>query len=68
MRRASLGLTMFALTAAVGCALLPRAGVPRPTETAARNADLSSAGIDFMPVGTAKQVARAKRVRANHRA
>lgn len=67
MRRISTGLTMFALTAGMGCALLPRDSIPASVEVASHKPDFSSVAVDLMPVGTAKQMARAKRIRANRK-
>ena len=64
MRRVTTVLTLFALTATVVGAVLPRAGAPASIAVVAHKPDFSATGIDPMPVGTAKQVARAKRMKA----
>lgn len=68
MRRVSTVLTIFALTGTVVGIVLPRAEVPAPIAAVSHKPDFSAAGIDPMPVGSAKQVARAKRIRASRKA
>ncbi|MBE7181659.1 MAG: hypothetical protein INR71_10720 [Terriglobus roseus] len=48
--------------------MLPREATPASVEVVSHKPDFSSAGVDPMPVGTAKQVARAKRVRGDRKA
>ena len=63
MRLRSEWLTLFTMTAlvAVGVAL-PRADAP--IAAAAKRSDMAAAGIDYMPIGTARAVGRAKAMRA----
>ena len=68
MHRISTGFSMVALVAALGCLSLPRGGEPAAVQVAANKPDFSAAGIDPMPVGTAKQVTRMKRARAERKA
>ncbi len=62
--RASAGVTFFTMSAVVGCAVVPLARNPAGAETALRRPDPTSAGIDLMPVGTARQMARVKQARS----
>ncbi|RYB02245.1 hypothetical protein [Lichenibacterium ramalinae] len=74
MRFRSEWLTLFTLTAvAVGAVSLPRGLAPAAVAFApgagtagavARRADLMAAGVDLMPIGTARAVGRAKSLRA----
>ena len=58
----------MALMAALGCLALVRGIEPASTQLEAYKRDFSAAGIDPMPVGTAKQMARLKRARAVRKA
>ena len=64
MHRISTGFSMVALIAALGCLSLPRGGDVAPAQVVAYKPDFSASGIDPIPVGTAKQMARIKRARA----
>lgn len=68
MHRISTGVSMIALMATLGCLSLPHEGRTAAMQVAANKPDFSASGIDSMPVGTSKQVARMKRVRAERRA
>lgn len=68
MHRISTGLSMVALMAALGCLSLPRGGEAQAEQVAARKPDFSSVAIDPMPVGTAKQMTRNRRARAERKA
>ena len=68
MRRVSTGLSMIALMALMACFYLPRSGEPAQTHVAVHKPDFSASGIDPMPVGTAKQMARIKRNRTERKA
>jgi hypothetical protein len=70
MRFRSEWLTLFTLTAiAVGAVSLPRGMALPPGGEAvaiapAKRAELTAAGVDFMPIGTARAVGRARALRA----
>lgn len=66
--RISAGLTFVTLAAAAGSAVVPRVGPPAAVQVALHRPDFSAAGVDPMPVGTARQVARMKRVRISPKA
>ena len=69
MHRISTGFSMIALAAAMGClSLPPQSGESHPADVATHRPDFSSAGIDPMPVGTAKQISRMKRARGERKA
>ena len=59
---------MIALMALMACFYLPRSVEPAQTRVAAHKPDFSASGIDPMPVGTAKQMARIKRNRTERKA
>jgi hypothetical protein len=68
MRRFSTGLSMVALAATMSCLLLPHSSDSVSTHVATYKPRFSASGIDPMPVGTAKQMARIKRNRAERKA
>lgn len=68
MHRTSTAISMIALMATLGCLSLPRSGELAQTRVAAHRPDFSASGIDPMPVGTAKQMARIKRNRIERKA
>ena len=69
MHRISTALSMMAVSAVMaGLVLLPR-GIDAAAATAAlHKPDFSASRIDPMPVGTARQMVRAKRIRASRKA
>ena len=68
MHRFSTGLSVVALMAALSCLSLPRGGDAAPAWAGAYKPDFSASGIDPMPAGTAKQMARIKRNRTERKA
>ena len=67
MHRISTGLSVVALLAGLGCLSLPRGGEPASMQVAYKP-DFATSSIDPMPVGTAKQLTRMKRARAERKA
>ncbi len=67
MRRFSTALSMIALSALTGVFFLPQSGDASPVQVAAHKLDFSNSGIDFSPVGTAKQMVRLKRTRTERK-
>jgi hypothetical protein len=57
---------MMALMAALGCQSLPRRG-EAVLQVSGHKPDFAVSGIDPMPVGTAGQVTRMKRARAERK-
>ncbi len=68
MHRISTVLSAVALMAALGCLSLPRGVETSAIQTAGHKPDFKASGIDPMPVGTAKQMARIKRAKAERKA
>lgn len=66
MRRFSTGLSIMALMAALGCQSLPRRG-EAVLQLSGHKPDFAASGIDAMPVGTARQITRMKRARAERK-
>ena len=67
MHRITIGLSMLALTAVAALPLLPRHEERRTEGIAMRRPDTSSVGVDYMPVGSTKAMARPARINADHR-
>ena len=63
MHRISTGLSAIALMAALGCLSLPRGIQASATQIAGHKPNFADSGIDPMPVGTAREMARTKRAR-----
>jgi hypothetical protein len=69
MHRVSTSFSLVSLTLAMaGLLLLPRGIEPAPANAALHKADFSASRIDPMPVGTARQIARSKQIRAGRKA
>lgn len=68
MDRFSTHVSVFALASAIAVLSLPRANPAPPTAIALTRPDFSAAGIDPMPVGTAGQIKRMRRARAERKA
>ena len=64
MDRLSTHVSVFALASAIAVLSLPRTSPAPPTAIALTRPDFSGSGIDPMPVGTARQMKRMRRVRA----
>ncbi len=68
MRRVSTGLSIVVIAASFACFFLPSGNSTAAADAGAHKPDFYSAGVDMMPVGTAKQVAKLKRARASRKA
>ena len=67
MHKISTFISAIAVIAALGCLSLPRGVEASATQMAGHRLDFATSGVDPMPVGTAKQMARIKRAKLERR-